>query len=371
MDTPPSSPSRPTKRTLDWSELAPWQRDNPGILTGYRRLTNSWIGCLNSLGWWHNETVNIWSHLLGAGVVLVSSTALFILRDASKLFWLHLPASAQSEKTLLATFLTGAAVCFVTSAAFHASICHSQPVAKYMNRVDYFGILVLGTVNYFPTFHYAFYCAPTLRNLYIAMMTVSGSTGIYLACSPRYASPEYRRMRTYTFFSCGGVVILPFIHAMWRNGLQEANCAISFNWILAEAAFYVGGALLYSERFPECRWPGRFDIFGSSHQIFHVCSLLAVWAHYKSVESSFHYRHAVRGGTLMIPKRMLDEWPKYCARVIPSDAMFRIAPAEKEELRPENHPLMRPGAMPRKVAAMVTEGLVDGDEEDGEDELNK
>ncbi|KAF7313887.1 Ras-GEF domain-containing protein [Mycena chlorophos] len=133
----------------------------------------------------------------------------------------------------------------------------SLGVAAYMNRVDYFGILALGTVNYFPTFHYAFFCHPRLRNLYIALMTISGSTGIYLACSPTYASPEYRRMRTYTFFACGGVVLLPFVHAIWQQGLQEANKAISFRWILLEAAFYVGGALLYSERFPECRWPGR------------------------------------------------------------------------------------------------------------------
>ncbi|KAF7324619.1 Rtt106 domain-containing protein [Mycena kentingensis (nom. inval.)] len=51
---------------------------------------------------------------------------------------------------------------------------------------------------------------------------------------------------------------------------------------------------------------------------------------------------------------------------------------EEEELRPENHPPMRPGAMPRMsraaidtVAAMVTEDLVGGDEEDGEDELDE
>ncbi|KAJ6476357.1 hypothetical protein C8R45DRAFT_1009744 [Mycena sanguinolenta] len=47
-----------------------------------------------------------------------------------------------------------------------------------------------------------------------------------------------------------------------------------------------------------------------------------------------------------------------------------------EELKPENHPLMRPGAMPRMsraaidmVAAMVEDDLVGDGEEDGEDEL--
>lgn len=98
------------------------------------------------------------------------------------------------------------------------------------------GILVLGTLNYFPVFHYAFYCDPSIRNVYIAMMTVSGCSvfihlrcllcansvilaGIYLVCSPSYASPAYRRMRTYTFFALGFVVIFPFAHAAYKYGV--------------------------------------------------------------------------------------------------------------------------------------------------------
>ncbi|KAF7303829.1 hypothetical protein MIND_00612700 [Mycena indigotica] len=304
----------PLKQTLDWSELELWQRDNPGIQTGYRRLTYSWVACLKTLTWWHNETgrqslfillklrnqVNIWSHLLGAlGLIVVLLFSLyngnylsFALPDTDSLAGI----STQGDETIFTVFLAGAFICFSCSAVFHSALCHSEPIAKYMNRVDYFGILALGTVNYFPTFHYAFFCEPGLRNLYIALMTASGSTGIYLACSPTYASPEYRRMRTYTFFACGGVVLVPFVHAICRKGYQQADQAISFRWIVVEAMFYVIGALLYSERFPESRWPGRFDLIGSSHQVFHICSLLAVLAHCQSIVTSFRYWHVVRGG---------------------------------------------------------------------------
>ena len=34
-------------------------QDNPDILTGYRRPTDSWAVCLGSAGAWHNETVNV------------------------------------------------------------------------------------------------------------------------------------------------------------------------------------------------------------------------------------------------------------------------------------------------------------------------
>ena len=39
-------------------------RSNPFILTGYRDQT-TFLGCLKSVLLLHNETINIWSHLLG------------------------------------------------------------------------------------------------------------------------------------------------------------------------------------------------------------------------------------------------------------------------------------------------------------------
>ena len=39
-------------------------RSNPFILTGYRDKT-TFFGCLKSVLLLHNETINIWSHLLG------------------------------------------------------------------------------------------------------------------------------------------------------------------------------------------------------------------------------------------------------------------------------------------------------------------
>ncbi|KAJ6545411.1 hypothetical protein B0H19DRAFT_1167612 [Mycena capillaripes] len=227
------------RRTVDWSQLERW--------TGYRTLTNSWLGCFQSLSWWHNETVNIWSHLFGG---------------------------LASDSLLLGVFLLGAFACFSCSAVFPSSLSHSERVAKYMNRVDYFGILALGTVDYFPTFRYA-------------------PAGIYLARSPTYSTPAYLRMRTYTFFACGVVAIIPFVHAIWRNGWDETNASISFGWIILEAVFYLVHS---SERCPEYFWPGRFDLIGSSHQTFHVCSLLAVLSNYAGVREGFLYWHVQRGG---------------------------------------------------------------------------
>jgi adiponectin receptor len=43
---------------------------------------------------------------------------------------------------------------------------------------------------------------------------------------------------------------------------------------------YIGGACVYMLRIPEKLFPNKFDIFGSSHQIFHICIVIAALMHY-------------------------------------------------------------------------------------------
>ena len=45
--------------------------DNPFILRGYRCQFNSWFDILKTLFIIHNETVNIWTHMLGCILFIV------------------------------------------------------------------------------------------------------------------------------------------------------------------------------------------------------------------------------------------------------------------------------------------------------------
>ena len=52
--------------------------------------------------------------------------------------------------------------------------------------------------------------------------------------------------------------------------------------LLLGCILYAAGALIYLSAYPE-RWkPKKFDIIGASHQIFHVCVLMAAWTHFSS-----------------------------------------------------------------------------------------
>lgn len=52
------------RRLLPFEEAPGYLQHNPYILRGYRGYLTTKL-CLESIFWWTNETVNIWSHIFG------------------------------------------------------------------------------------------------------------------------------------------------------------------------------------------------------------------------------------------------------------------------------------------------------------------
>lgn len=58
----PAAPGGPGGvQLLHWRDMPQHLQFNPYVLTGYRPL-QSWAGCLGSLFYFHNETINILTH---------------------------------------------------------------------------------------------------------------------------------------------------------------------------------------------------------------------------------------------------------------------------------------------------------------------
>lgn len=130
------------RRTLKWDDLPAWLKDNKYILTGYRQPTDSYPRCAQSVyAFWHNETVNIWTHLVGA-IVAVTVLLYAMLRrdpheDLQRLGW-HAYLSLVNPFSLgdnwidgasFVVFFISAAICLSFSATFHTLSCHSQSVS--------------------------------------------------------------------------------------------------------------------------------------------------------------------------------------------------------------------------------------------------
>ena len=138
-------------------------RDNKYIVRGYRPASGSYRRSLRSLGYFHNETVNIWSHLLGAVFFLLFSLRLHAVLAP------RYPSATAADVAAFACFFASAATCLGMSAAYHAISNHSHPVSKFGNQLDYLGIVILIVGSFLPILHYAFYCHHHLRAAYWTM----------------------------------------------------------------------------------------------------------------------------------------------------------------------------------------------------------
>ena len=85
--------------------------------------------------------------------------------------------------------------------------------------------------------------------------------------------------------------VIPVLHGLFAFGYQHLNQAIGLSWLILQGALYILGAALYAARVPERVWPGQFDLFLSSHQIFHILVIAAAVAHLRGLILAFNAKH--------------------------------------------------------------------------------
>lgn len=61
---------------------------------------------------------------------------------------------------------------------------------------------------------------------------------------------------------------MPALHYTIVVGIVDVVTNTGVLLLLAGLTAYVAGVVIYAFRFPECRWPGRFDIFVRSPQMY-------------------------------------------------------------------------------------------------------
>ncbi|BEJ13134.1 hypothetical protein CspHIS471_0303080 [Cutaneotrichosporon sp. HIS471] len=270
-------------RLLSFEEsrrVVPWATDNEYITGGYRPHLVNISSCLYSaIGYVHNETVNIHTHSLGAAFwalmlplhILPSHFPTLGTFPSASL----LPPSTLIDKACMACYFVCAVTCLGLSSWFHTVSCCTHEVCDLAHCGDYVGIVVLIVGSILPGMYYGFHGQPLLQGLYMSGIAAAGATSAYIVLSPHHRN--HRWDRTLTFIALGLSAVLPVGHVVLARGLTYAREMMGFSYIAAGGASYIFGAVLYAARIPESLWPGKFNYFGSSHQIFHCFVLLGSW----------------------------------------------------------------------------------------------
>ncbi|XP_073002337.1 heptahelical transmembrane protein ADIPOR1-like [Typha latifolia] len=318
---------------VSYEELPEYMKENEYILGHYRA---EWPipNALLSLFSWHNETINIWTHLVGffifLGLTLVHlsyyipqiadllghlpwciSTAAVentscnlgnIFNGAAALINLSTPLSSSSSSSISSSpaasrwpffvFLAGSMFCLLTSSACHLLCCHSRRLNLFLARLDYVGIAVMIVASFFPPIYYIFQCEPHWQLVYLAAISAMGLLTVYTLLSPHLSTGKFRSYRALLFVGMGLSGLVPAVHAVVVNwGEPKRNVTLAYE--AAMAVSYLVGTIFYVSRVPE-RWkPGMFDVTGHSHQIFHVFVMAGALAHYGAATVFLQFRDQV------------------------------------------------------------------------------
>lgn len=259
---------------------------NPHIRSGYRLGLNFKL-CFRSLFALHNETINIWSHLVGVLFFLV-----YFPIDMVYLDTLEVP---YSHYLIFSAFIMLSILSLTLSALFHLFLCHSENQCDLWLRMDSAGIGLALCGCYLPSCFYAFYCPGveyTWRGVYLVAMLLAVFVSLILPLHPDFLTRRWNIRRLLFYFGLimvGGVPITQWVVMQGGFGSEIVYVFLIPNGIIMYIIGLSGG-VFYASKFPERLWPGKFDYFGASHQLWHVGVLLSlVWMHH-IVRTEFYYR---------------------------------------------------------------------------------
>uniref|UniRef100_A0A3Q3GAF2 Progestin and adipoQ receptor family member 8 n=1 Tax=Labrus bergylta TaxID=56723 RepID=A0A3Q3GAF2_9LABR len=251
---PPSLPS--TIRDVD----APPLFRERFILSGYRPVGLSWRCYLLSLFQIHNETVNVWSHLLAA-VFVVMRFMVFIVLQGGVI-------------NLNLTF---------DLAVAHLLQSHSEEAHYSVFFLDYVGMAVYQYGCALALFLYSSdidWSQSMLGQVFLPAAALlawfSCTTGCYAKLRFRRPYPLHRKLCQVVPLGVAYLLDISPVADRLLTHRWTSNPALPLHFL--QVTLFLSSAFFFSFPIPESFSPGRYDILGHSHQLFHillsVCTLV-------------------------------------------------------------------------------------------------
>lgn len=151
-------------KLLTFDQMPDWLQDNAHIRHFYRPLTPSAGECFRSLFYLHNETMNIYTHLLPAIVTL----ALEFVSD--QLLVARYPRISAADRLVFSFHLLAIMTCMGLSGTYHILTCHSHEIYHTWSKIDYCGIMVLIWGSFISGLYFGLYCERTMQYTYWTMV---------------------------------------------------------------------------------------------------------------------------------------------------------------------------------------------------------
>lgn len=267
----------------------------PFIWSGYRSCRSSAFSCLQSAFNFTNETVNFWTHFIA------------FLFFAWRLTYLYEEYDFANDMFTLPLFTFGISCCAytLTSSTAHLFNCVSERGRHICFFLDYGALSIY---SFGSAIVYNYYVFPssilksTLHNMYVPMACIMAVACTVMACASRLAvgMKQQKILRLSAFplpyVFCSFPLLYRVLFCEEEDCESEALSLHQQQFILAMIT-----AFIYTTHIPECLAPGRFDIFGHSHQLFHVMGVMTTYRQMQALVSDLGQRRAFLLAAMAMP----------------------------------------------------------------------
>ena len=172
----------------------------PHVSYGYR-VDYTYSECFYSIFSFHNETMNIWSHLIGFICVLVTGLGMMVEYQDH-----HIPLMG---RVATAIYCFGAGVCLFFSAVYHIFGCMSNTHQQLLLTLDMGGVAVLTGTSLFLWIAFGFQCTPVLSMVYSAFTGIIVLLGIIIAFLGSFHNDLAYYVRVLGYLAIGILCLIP------------------------------------------------------------------------------------------------------------------------------------------------------------------
>ncbi|XP_050403763.1 membrane progestin receptor alpha-B [Patella vulgata] len=247
------------------------------IRSGFRVMNQPWSYYLLSLFNWHNETLNVWTHLVSFVVIWNYTDHLGETFDLK----------GSSAGAVILGYSIGALLLTLLSSVAHLFHAKSLKHHYLFFALDYIGVSLYcfgcGILT-----HYVFSPSETflvLRNTYIPVHFFLCFNS-FLSCTVAklYFHGNKRKMIMVSGCFAHTLWLLIPIFARYYYCIVDTSCSVlSLNHLVAMYICLMATSVAYVAHQPEKSNPGAFDIIGHSHQIFHIFVFFTILAQFNAM----------------------------------------------------------------------------------------
>ncbi|KAG6817481.1 hypothetical protein H0H87_008106 [Tephrocybe sp. NHM501043] len=224
-------------RLLQYSDLPQQWQNNPFVTHGYRFIPlEKWPLILMSIFAFHNETLNIHTHLIPFFVWGLNSVPFF-----------NPNAIIDTPERL---FMCFALLCLFSSAVWHTmSGCADGKSMDLCARIDYVGIGWLISASVGTVVFYGYTCHPTFGQTFLSLCFLTGLAGNIFPFMDWFNKNEYRIVRVGFFLSLAFSALAPLAGLGLLHSWREMYAYIGP--VVPSLLSYIIGLMFYVSHFPE------------------------------------------------------------------------------------------------------------------------